>query len=72
MRDESFNALRKSLGYCWSVAVVAHPTMGKPRMEQWIGSGDRDVRWVMKQNLGKKRLTRMDDQWVVEQLKKLK
>ena len=28
-RDEDFKTLRKGLGYCWSVVVVALPTQGK-------------------------------------------
>jgi len=62
-RDE-FKALRKGLGYCWSVAVAALPEAGKERMERWFASDDRDVRWVMRQNLRKKRLARMDAEWV--------
>ncbi|HLF37038.1 MAG TPA: hypothetical protein VI520_03790, partial [Anaerolineales bacterium] len=45
---EEFEALRKGLGYCWSVAVAAFPEQGRPRMERWIGSPDPDVQWVMK------------------------
>jgi hypothetical protein len=62
-RSEAFKALRKGLGYCWSVAVVAHPESGKAYMERWFDSQDRDVRWVMRENLKKKRLARMDAAW---------
>jgi len=61
---EGFIALRKGLGYCWSVAVVALPGVGKPLMEKWLHCTDRDVRWIMKENLGKSRLLRMDPAWV--------
>lgn len=63
-RSEEFKALRKGLGYCWSVAVSAAPQPGKGMMERWFACDDRDVRWIMKQNLGKKRLERMDSAWV--------
>jgi hypothetical protein len=63
-RSDEFKALRKGLGYCWSVAVVALPGEGKKRMERWFSSDDKDVVWIMKQNLRKKRLTRMDAEWV--------
>jgi hypothetical protein len=63
-RSEPFRALRKGLGYCWSVAVAAHPEAGKPRLERWLASDDRDVRWIMRQNLKKARLARMDATWV--------
>jgi len=56
--------LRKGLGFCWSVATVALPKTGKKMMERWIANDDKDVLWVMKENLRKKRLTRMDAQWV--------
>lgn len=63
-KTEEFEALRKGLGYCWSVAVAAFPEEGKPRMERWIDSPDRDVQWVMKENLRKNRLARLDLKWV--------
>jgi len=57
-------ALRKGLGYCWSVAVVAAPGTGKKMMETWFSSDDKDIVWIMKENLRKKRLIRMDAEWV--------
>jgi hypothetical protein len=63
-KSDGFKALRKGLGYCWSVAVVALPEEGKEMMERWFASDDKDVLWIMKQNLRKKRLTRMDADWV--------
>jgi hypothetical protein len=70
-RSEEFRVLRKGLAYGWSVAVAAQPEIGKPRMEKWIVSQDPDVRWIMKQNLMKKRLSRMDEAWVKVQLEAL-
>lgn len=63
-KSDEFKALRKGLGYCWSVAVTALPKQGKKAMEKWFSSDDRDVIWIMKENLRKKRLTRMDAEWV--------
>jgi hypothetical protein len=63
-RSDQFRALRKGLGYCWSVAVVALPDQGKKMMEEWLSSDDRDVRWILKENLRKKRLERLDAEWV--------
>jgi hypothetical protein len=63
-KDKGFLTLRKGLGYCWSVAVAALPNQGKAKMEKWLTNPDRDVRWIMKENLKKKRLSRMDEQWV--------
>ncbi len=66
-RSDDFKALRKGMGYCWSVAVAAGPGMGKPAMERWIRRSDGDVRWLMRENLGKRRLERMDPAWVEQQ-----
>ena len=70
-KAEDFKVLRKALAYGWSVLVVGQPSIGKPRMEAWIGSQDPDIRWIMKQNLKKKRLSRMDKNWVRDQLEAL-
>jgi hypothetical protein len=63
-KSDEFKALRKGLGYCWSVAVAASPEAGKEAMQRWFSSNDKDVLWIMKQNLRKKRLARADAEWV--------
>jgi hypothetical protein len=63
-KSADFQALRKGLGYCWSVAVVALPEQGKPLMEKWLACPDRDVQWIVRENLKKNRLVRMDAAWV--------
>jgi hypothetical protein len=63
-RSEDFLTLRKGLGYCWSVAVVALPVEGKALMEKWLINPDKDVRWIMNENLKKARMERMDGEWV--------
>jgi hypothetical protein len=65
-KSEDFKTLRQALGYCWSVAVVALPSEGKPALEKWLVNSDPDVAWIMRENLKKKRLTRMDAKWVKE------
>lgn len=70
-RAEAFKVLRKALAYGWSVAVAGQPETGKPRMARWIASSDPDIRWIMRQNLKKKRLLRMDEAWVQVQLASL-
>jgi hypothetical protein len=57
-RSEPYKVLRKGLGYTLSVVVHALPKEGFALMAQLIDSGDRDALWILKQNLGKKRLTR--------------
>jgi hypothetical protein len=65
-RAEDFKTLRQALGYCWSVAVVASPIDGKPALEKWLVNPDADVAWIMRENLKKNRLQRMDAKWVKE------
>ncbi len=63
-RSEGFRVLRQGLAYCWSVAVAAAPDDGRSRMERWMRRDDPDVRWVMKQNLAKKRIVAAGPDWV--------
>ncbi len=63
-KSEEFQALKKGLGYCWSVAVAALPREGKAMIEKWFVSDDRDIQWIMKENLKKDRLARADAAWV--------
>lgn len=70
-KDESFKVLRQGMGYCWSVAVVALPEAGKPLMEKWLNSENKDILWIMKENLKKKRLISMDAKWVRQCMKSL-
>lgn len=70
-RQESFKVLKKGLGYCWSIAAVADPETGKLLMERWLIVEDPDVRWIMRENLKKKRMMRMDAEWVSNWMAKL-
>lgn len=63
-KSDEFVVLKKGLSYCWSVAAVASPEEGKRAMEKWFASDDPDVRAVMRENLKKDRLKRMDAVWV--------
>jgi hypothetical protein len=63
-KDEGFIVLKKGLAYGWSVAVAANLEYGKPFMEKWLQSEDKDVHWVMQENLKKNRLIRLDEAWV--------
>lgn len=59
-RTGGFRALRKALGYCWSVAIAASPDEGFACFERWVTGDDTNVRWVVRQNLRKSRLRRAD------------
>jgi hypothetical protein len=65
-KTDAFRTLRQALGYGWSVAVVARPEIGKPLMKKWLAHPDPDAGWVMRENLKKNRLVRMDPAWVNE------
>jgi len=69
--DEDFNVLKKGLSYCWSVAVSACPGKGKKLMEKWIQSEDKNIVWIMKENLKKNRLMKMDKEWLLKQMKQM-
>jgi hypothetical protein len=59
-KDEGFRALRKALGYCWSVAAAAAPQNARPYIDKWLQSTNKDIAWVMKSNLGKARTAGFD------------
>lgn len=54
-KDEGFIALKKGLAYCWGVAIVAFPDEGKQRFEKWMTCDDKDIKWIIKENLKKER-----------------
>ena len=70
-KDESFKVLRQAMGYCWSVAIAAVPEDGKPMLEKWLDCDDKELRWMMKENLKKNRLIKMDANWVKACAKKV-
>jgi hypothetical protein len=55
-RSGDVRVLRKALGYGWSVAVAANPALGVPAFERWLADSNPDVRWIVRENLGKARL----------------
>jgi hypothetical protein len=63
-KTDPVRTLRQGLGYCWSVAIVAAPAYGKPLFEGLADSTDPDIRWIVRENLKKNRLIKMDKEWV--------
>lgn len=57
-RSDPFRVLRQALGYGWSVAVAADAVPGWAVFDRWAASSDPDVAWVVRQNLGKRRMPR--------------
>jgi hypothetical protein len=70
-RAEDFRALRQALAYCWSVGVAANPPYGKPILERLARSANPDVRWIVKENLKKARLVKVDPTWTKRLAKQL-
>jgi hypothetical protein len=68
-KDPTLNILKKGLGYGLSVAVAACPDKGKKIFEQLVKYADKDIRWILWENLKKNRLIKMDKSWV-DQMKK--
>lgn len=52
-------ALRKALGYCWSVAIAADPGPGVKAFRELSRSGDPDVQWIVRENAKKSRLAKL-------------
>lgn len=57
-KNEEFRLLRKTLGYTLSVVTVVSPEQGFTMMRTYAGWRDKDVTWILRENLKKKRLTR--------------
>ena len=57
-RTEDFLKLRQGLGYSLSVVVCALPALGFGYLNELAASGDKDVRWILNNNLKKARLVR--------------
>jgi hypothetical protein len=63
-KGEDFRVLRQTLAYSWSVAAAALPESGRPLMEKWLRSPDKDVAWMMQSNLTKARIAGLGPAWV--------
>ena len=57
-RSDAFRALRQGLGYSLSVVVAAAPDDGFAYMRELAASSDKDVQWILRENLKKKRLAK--------------
>ncbi|MCW7490259.1 hypothetical protein [Leptospira meyeri] len=68
--SESQNSLRKTLGSGWSVAIVSLPKEGKASFEKIARIKNKQVQWIVKENLKKNRLKVLDKKWVESLLNK--
>lgn len=62
--DDDQKVLRQALGYGWSVVIAAQPAEGKRLFESYRRSADKHVGWIVKENLKKNRLIKLDPAWV--------
>jgi len=62
-KGDPFRVLKKGLGYGLSVAMVAYPEKGKVIFEKLWHKSDKDINWILNENLKKKRLEKMDENW---------
>ena len=57
-------SLRKALGYGWSVVVAKTGEQGKTIFEGLLQRQGKHVCWIVRENLKKNRLIRLDEAWV--------
>jgi len=57
-RSEEFKAMRKGLGYTFSVIAAALPQKGFQVLRKLATSGDKDLLWIAEKNLKKSRLVK--------------
>lgn len=56
-RTEDFRVLRQALGYTLSVVVARVPEEGFDLIDRWLATDESDLRWIVKSNLKKNRLS---------------
>jgi hypothetical protein len=57
---EAARTLRQALGYCWSVAVAANPSVGLPAFREIENDEHPDAVWIARENRKKARLKRVE------------
>ncbi len=64
--DPAEESLRKALGYGWSVVIVATPERGQRTFEALLALPGKHVQWIVRENLKKNRLLRLNAAWVTD------
>lgn len=68
----SYKTLVQALCYCWSVAIIPDPVKGKAAFERLFeNTGNPDIKKIIKENLKKNRLIKLDKEWVNSLTKKI-
>lgn len=65
---EDQKILRKALAYAWSVAIVEDVEQGKSLFAKFVDYNNKNILWIVKNNLKKNRLKKMDEVWVENML----
>jgi hypothetical protein len=65
------DSLRKALGYGWSVVIASCPEKGKAYFEKLFRLSGKHITWIIRENLKKNRLVKMDPEWVEKCRKRL-
>jgi hypothetical protein len=71
VKNDSYRAFRKAMGYCISVIIAASPEKGKEFFESWMQSPNSEIRWILSENLKHDRLRKVDSRWVDAQIEAL-
>ncbi len=69
--DSDVRALRQTLGYAWSVLISEAPNEAKKPFERWVDEDDSDIRWLVRENLRKKRLQEAEPEWTAKMLARI-
>ncbi|HEX3073818.1 MAG TPA: hypothetical protein VHP30_09425 [Ignavibacteriales bacterium] len=70
--EEGFEALVKGFSFCWSVAICGAPKEGKRIFETLLKHEDKFIKKIVKENLSKNRLKKIDEVWVNKMIKSIK
>ncbi len=69
--DDGETSLRKALGYGWSVVISNEPEAGKEYFGRLFLRHGKHIKWIIRENLKKDRLKKIDPQWVEACIKKV-
>ncbi len=68
---EGEEALKRALGYCWSVALVEDFEYGSKIFERLFEIDNRNIKGILRENLKKNRLQKNHKNWVEERTRQL-
>ena len=69
--NDGAKVLRKALGYGWSVVICSAPAEGKRLFEKAAALPGSPPRWIVRENLKKNRLAKLDPLWTASMKTKI-